>query len=92
VGDRRDARTAGYRPASAPISTVAVTPPARTHRGTAAGLSWSNAYAEQRQQQRLGDELGADLTAVQAVPRDGGGLIVTVLLPRAVWNASADPM
>jgi signal transduction histidine kinase len=28
---------------------------------------------------------------VHAVPREGGGLIVTVLLPRAVWNTPATP-
>ncbi len=29
---------------------------------------------------------------VEAVPREGGGLIVTVLLPRATWSAPAIPM
>ena len=37
VGARRAARIAGYRPAIAPISTVAPTPPARTHNGTTVG-------------------------------------------------------
>ena len=39
VGDRRDARTAGYSPAIAPITRVAATPPAIAQAGTTVGQS-----------------------------------------------------
>lgn len=39
VGARRAARSAGYRPAIPPITTVAPTAPPRTHSGTAVGHS-----------------------------------------------------
>lgn len=40
VGESREARTAGYRPASPPITSVAATPPARAQAGTVAGQPW----------------------------------------------------